>query len=319
MKISTFLLLDRDLAHDSADPIDDALVVCDAAERHGIDGVWVAEHHFRPFGGMPNPAVFLAHVAARTRRLRLGPAVAALPLRHPLAVAEDYALVDRLSGGRLAMGVGAGTLDFEFEGFGLDPSNRRERFGAALDELRDAWHAPPEEPVLNVVPIRPPSIRVATNRLEGAADAGRRGMGLLTLVSPSVRSLDEIAARLARHRAGLAEGEHDPSTAPAAVALFACVADPGEADWRAARDHFGRFAGSHGMGDASLFDEVARRGTAAFGSPASVAATLRDLHAMGAREAILWLSFGGLPPRIVERSFERIANEVRPTLQPAMA
>ncbi|MEM7247648.1 MAG: LLM class flavin-dependent oxidoreductase, partial [Acidobacteriota bacterium] len=112
MRLSTFLLLDRDPTVPDDDPLTRAVETCVAAERAGLDGVWVAEHHFRDFGGMPNPAVLLAHVAARTERIRLGPAVSVLPFRDPRLVAEDYGLVDRLSGGRLVMGVGAGTLDF---------------------------------------------------------------------------------------------------------------------------------------------------------------------------------------------------------------
>ncbi len=72
------------------------------AERHGFDAAWVAQHHFhREEGGLPSPFVFLSHVAARTSTIRLGTGIVTLPLEAPLRVAEDAAVFDLLSGGRL--------------------------------------------------------------------------------------------------------------------------------------------------------------------------------------------------------------------------
>jgi alkanesulfonate monooxygenase SsuD/methylene tetrahydromethanopterin reductase-like flavin-dependent oxidoreductase (luciferase family) len=78
-----------------------------AAEAHGYEAVWLTEHHFRPFGGMmPNPQLLLASLAASTGRIRLGTAVSILPLHHPVRIAEDMAMLDVISGGRLNVGVG---------------------------------------------------------------------------------------------------------------------------------------------------------------------------------------------------------------------
>ena len=74
------------------------------AERLGYDTFWVAEHHFHEYGAVPNPAVFLAALS-QTRRLRLGTAISILTFHNPLTVAENYALVDQLSQGRLSLGV----------------------------------------------------------------------------------------------------------------------------------------------------------------------------------------------------------------------
>ena len=71
------------------------------AEELGFECFWFNEHHFRQYGGlMANPAVMLSAAAARTSKIRLGPCIAILPLRHPLQTAEDYAMVDVASGGR---------------------------------------------------------------------------------------------------------------------------------------------------------------------------------------------------------------------------
>ena len=77
------------------------------AERLGYDTFWVAEHHFHEYGAVPNPAVFLAALSQQTRRLRLGTAISILTFHNPLTVAENYALVDQLSQGRLSLGVGS--------------------------------------------------------------------------------------------------------------------------------------------------------------------------------------------------------------------
>ena len=95
------------------------------AEAHGFDSAWIAQHHFHADeGGLPSPTVFLAHVAASTRRIRLGTGVITLPLESPLRVAEDTAVADLLSGGRLEVGFGTGGTRESFEAFGIARSMR---------------------------------------------------------------------------------------------------------------------------------------------------------------------------------------------------
>src|SRR6188472_4572001 len=79
------------------------------AERCGFDSAWIAQHHFHePEGGLPAPFIFLAQVAARTSRIRLGTAIITLPLELPIRVAEDASVLDIMSGGRLEIGVAPG-------------------------------------------------------------------------------------------------------------------------------------------------------------------------------------------------------------------
>jgi alkanesulfonate monooxygenase SsuD/methylene tetrahydromethanopterin reductase-like flavin-dependent oxidoreductase (luciferase family) len=133
-----------------------ALAHARLADRLGFTGLWLAEHHFKKLGTAPNPAVVLAAVAQCTENLRLGPAVSVLPLRDPILVAEDYALVDVLSGGRLDMGVGSGSQPLEFEGMERDFETRRESFDAHLATLRECWgvmaSGEPGPTALNVAP-----------------------------------------------------------------------------------------------------------------------------------------------------------------------
>jgi alkanesulfonate monooxygenase SsuD/methylene tetrahydromethanopterin reductase-like flavin-dependent oxidoreductase (luciferase family) len=109
------------------------------AEDLGFDSVWAAEHSAGAYGMISNPAVLLAAVAGKTKRIRLGTAVSVLPLHHPLSIAEDYAFVDQISDGRLEFGVGRGYQPPEFLAKGVPISENRERFREAFDIIRAAW------------------------------------------------------------------------------------------------------------------------------------------------------------------------------------
>jgi probable F420-dependent oxidoreductase len=108
-------------------------------ERLGFEAVWLSEHHLVEDGMLPSPLVAAAAIAARTRRLRIGTNVLVLPLHHPLQVAEDAAVVDLVSGGRLLLGVGQGYARHEFEAFGVDRSQRSSRLEEGVAVIRQAW------------------------------------------------------------------------------------------------------------------------------------------------------------------------------------
>ena len=82
-----------------------------AADKHGFDSFWVAEHHSSHYGLCPSPSLLLSNIAARTKNIKLGPAVKVLPFHDPVKVAEEYAVLDVLSGGRLEVAVGKGYLE----------------------------------------------------------------------------------------------------------------------------------------------------------------------------------------------------------------
>jgi alkanesulfonate monooxygenase SsuD/methylene tetrahydromethanopterin reductase-like flavin-dependent oxidoreductase (luciferase family) len=110
------------------------------AEELGWECFMFNEHHFLGYGGLAaNPAVLLAAAAARTTRIRLGPCIAILPLRHPLHTAEDYAMVDALSGGRLEFGIGSGNTDLDYRVFGVTREDDRQRSREALDIVLKSW------------------------------------------------------------------------------------------------------------------------------------------------------------------------------------
>ena len=109
------------------------------AEQLGFASAWVAQHHFgEREGGLPSPFVLLAAAAQRTEQIALGTAVVTLPIDDPLRAAEDAAVLDALSTGRVQLGIAAGGTPSSFPAFGRDPEARRELFAEHLEVLRDA-------------------------------------------------------------------------------------------------------------------------------------------------------------------------------------
>ena len=153
------------------------------AERCGFDAAWVAQHHFHEEeGGLPAPLVFLAQVAAQTSRIRLGTGIVTLPLELPIRVAEDAAVLDLMSGGRLEVGVGPGGNLSAYAAFGLDSAERATLLAAHLGILRDAWAGRPLPGGDRLYPSTPHLVdRIwhATFTLEGARRAGAAGDGLM--------------------------------------------------------------------------------------------------------------------------------------------
>src|SRR3984893_2448603 len=124
---------------DAGDSYRIALDLFAAAEELGFDSGWVAQHHFLNGGArLPSTLTFLAAAAERTRRIQLGTAIVILPLEDPIGVAEDAAVVDTISAGRLQLGLGTGGDPLTFAAFGRDLDSRRDRFAAGLRVIHAA-------------------------------------------------------------------------------------------------------------------------------------------------------------------------------------
>jgi alkanesulfonate monooxygenase SsuD/methylene tetrahydromethanopterin reductase-like flavin-dependent oxidoreductase (luciferase family) len=128
---------------DRPEPLDDVyrMFTADvvAAEQLGFDYVSVSEHHFEEDAWSPSPLVLLSHFAARTSRIRLHTNVFLLPLHQPLRVSEDVATVDLLSGGRVDLICGAGSVLEEFVAFGVDAKSRWSRFWESMEIIRRSY------------------------------------------------------------------------------------------------------------------------------------------------------------------------------------
>ena len=132
MKFGVFDHLDR---HDGtlADFYEDRLRITEAYDRAGFYAYHLAEHHSTPLGMAPSPSVFLAAVAQRTRQLRFGPLVWAMPLHHPLRLIEEICMLDQLSRGRLEIGFGRGSVAIELEYYGADPQAAQDIYSEATE------------------------------------------------------------------------------------------------------------------------------------------------------------------------------------------
>ncbi len=116
-----------------------ALERIEVMDRSGYDAVWLAEHHFSGYSVCPSVHVMAAHVAARTSRLRVGTAVTLAAFYHPLRIAEEVALLDELTGGRINWGAGRGFDPREFSVFGIPSEESTERFREAVEIVLAAW------------------------------------------------------------------------------------------------------------------------------------------------------------------------------------
>src|SRR5262245_43251535 len=109
------------------------LVIAETYDRLGFYAYHIAEHHSTPLGLAPSPSIFLSAIAQRTRRLRFGPLVYALPLYHPLRMIEEICMLDQMSGGRLEIGFGRGSVPAELIYYGQDPARAQQVYTEALE------------------------------------------------------------------------------------------------------------------------------------------------------------------------------------------
>jgi len=194
-----------------------ALERIEIMDRTGFDAVWLAEHHFTTFSVCPSVHMLGVAAAARTTRLRIGTAVSLAALYHPLRLAEEVALLDVLSGGRVCWGAGRGFSPAEFNAFGVPPAESAERFREAVEIVLKAWTEPrmsysgafhqiAEVEVMPKPLQQPhPPVWMAASSIPAIEWAASRGFSILMDPHSSTRELGE--KRLA-YRAELAKAGH---------------------------------------------------------------------------------------------------------------
>ena len=190
-----------------ADTVEEARL----AEDVGFDAVWLAEHHFSEYGIAPSLAVLAGALARETRRVRLGTAVVVAPFIHPIRIAEEWAMVDVLSEGRLEFGIGRGYQPREFRGLGVSMERTRERFDEIVEIVKRAWTEPrvshqgefysiPEVEVFPMPVQRPhPPLWTAAVSPDTYPRAARQGFKILT--APSFTPWDVLRKNFDAYRA----------------------------------------------------------------------------------------------------------------------
>ena len=314
-----------------AELYDERLQIVAQYERAGFYAYHLAEHHSTPLGMAPSPNLFLVAVAQRTKTLRFGPLVYLLPLYHPLRLAEEIAMLDQLSNGRLEVGVGRGRSPIEVTLYGRDAADGQAVYNETLEILQLAFR---EERVnftgkhfnFRDVPIelRPmqqphPPLWYGVGTPESAAELGGKGFNAVTLAKPGPAG--EIVRHFyeASHRAGFAGRRMG-------ICRFVVVGDTDrEAEALAARAYpvwhesffelFRRFNQKPVQVWSGDFSIMAADGLAVAGSPETVTRILAEqLRTTGANYLVSQLVFGDMSLAESRKSIDLYAAKVMPAL-----
>ncbi len=204
----------------------------ETAEQLGYHSFWLPESHFSGSASIPAPLMSLAAVAARTSRIRLGSTSYLLPIRHPLQAAEEVAVLDRLSNGRVILGIGRGFRNALFTAFDVPVAEKRKRFAAALQTMLSAWSGAtiafeegPEgnqQPVyLGPLPVQQPHPPIWVAAFGPLAIKQAATLGLPYLASP-METESVLLDNYRRHREIADKAGHEPiTTVPVMRTLFA--------------------------------------------------------------------------------------------------
>ncbi|WP_306231943.1 LLM class flavin-dependent oxidoreductase [Agrococcus beijingensis] len=299
------------------------------AERLGYANAWVAQHHLDGAeGGLPSPFVLLAAAAARTSRIGLGTAILTLAHEHPARAAEDAAVLDTISGGRVELGLGTGGSPRTLSAFGEDPEHRRAIYDAKLVRLRTLLAGTADVELHPRAEGLDRRIWQATFSAEGAGAIGAQGDGLmLSRVQPTPAGTEGAPPRVwprvwdVQRRLVDAYLEALPAgVAPHILASRSVVVvDADQRDAVRAHAEGGltrQLQQLHGVTPGSLtLDELLVRSETHLGTPDEVAETLgADAVAAGATEVSIQVHSVDPDPAITARSLELFATEVAPAL-----
>ena len=353
MRFGTFFFFQAAPGYSHADIIHRELEQVEWTEELGFDEVWFTEHHFIDYGLSVDPSTLAAAAASRTRRVRIGLAAAILPFHHPLRLAEQMALVDIVSNGRLDVGVGRGNRPAEFAGYRVPQIESRDRFDEIVEIMRLAWT---EERFsfhgrffdfddVRVIPKplqqpHPPIYQVCVSK-DGIENTALRGWPMLNSVLTG--PVDQLVANrdayvAALEKSGRSEAEIAALLRRWGVSRQIYVADTDAQALAEAKDaelwyqeSFRRFVVPERIEEAhpslqpgfrAMAEKLGRvtwedlvRETLAFGSPDTVARHIAYMRELGVGHVLCWMNFGGLPQNKIRRSMELFAREVMPRFQ----
>lgn len=310
---------------------DDVLWTFTEAEKLGFDGLLVQEHFFTPDGYGPSMPIFLTSLIERTTQARIGSYVYVAPLHHPLALAQETAVLDQLSGGRLDVGLGIGHRVAEYAAFGYNPKSRPSRMDEAVELLKLGWSGEPIEydgryHKISGLQVQPtpyqlphPPLWIAATTEPAARRAGRFGANLAgATVDPAVHA--------AYHEARVAAGYSDTPRVSNPWSITV-TDEPAERVWeRNAQHYFNRWDYYRQIrseyGDPDLQYGLAPaaetyRANELIGTADEVLATLEPfVRDLGLTDLVLFGPHPGIDLRTEGReALSRFAEQVLPTLQ----
>lgn len=322
------------------------------ADALGFEEVWLAEHHGSDYGSMPSPQITAAAIAQRTERMRIGVAVSNLTFAHPVRIAEDYAMVDNISGGRLDFGVGRGYQPDEFKAMGVGDKQdvSREVFAEALEIIRGLWSTPVgtgftfhgRHFTVDNVQCRPsvvqqptPPIYVASispSTFQLIADEGYR-----MLITPTLMTLPELKEFVLNAKRTLIAAGREPLSLDFPMNWQIHLAEDEETAIAETEDAFAWYfrvvmervpRGDHVPKTYERYGELAKAteeaggmtiegmregGVVYVGTPAGLINEIEALREeIGLQHLICWMRFGGLSDDKVRNSMRLFAERVMP-------
>lgn len=310
------------------------LKLIEAYERAGFYAYHVAEHHSTPIGMAPSPSVFLAAIAQRTKRLRFGPMVYALPLHHPLRLIEEICMVDQLSGGRLEIGFGRGSSPTEVKFYGQDPAQAQDIYTEARELiLQGLTHRKLsfngkffsfKDIPMELEPLQKPHppMWYGVHSIAAADRAARQSLNMVSLDSAKdTRTYND------RYRQVWRELNGDSPTPKLGVSRFVVIAEDDQSALNIARraypiwhKHFyflfSLLGGKPAHPRPAEFDKMMQIGHAVAGKPDSVKKFLQaQLEESAANYLVGQFAFGDMSLAESLRTVELFRTEVMPDLR----
>ncbi|WP_135470316.1 LLM class flavin-dependent oxidoreductase [Crenalkalicoccus roseus] len=342
LRFGNFLFPEARTPEMDAQVIAESLEEAQLCDELGMEALWLAEHHFDGNCAYVDPVTFAAAVAACTRRLSIGFAVAQVSLHHPVRLAEQIALLDNLTQGRLIVGLGRGTAYnvYEYQGYGMDWREAGARYEEAEAVMLRAWTSPQGFEhhgrfwSLKVPQLRPrcwtsphpPLLRAASSE-EGALRLARRGLPFLM----NVQSLAVTEARLRAYRQAMEEAGHDAAhiarclaaswvwrnvvvaeTDAEAARIGLPAFEAMQAQRRALRERIHAEQGLRMVEEAAPPARVQAGHALICGAPDTVAARMGEIEATGVGGVICAFRLGPMPAEVARRSIRLFMAEVAP-------
>ena len=352
MKFSLFTEIQCPAGFSPVDGLEQFLAQAELADSLGYRGFWIAEIHFQPeFSILSAPYAALGAASQRTRRLRLGVAVNTLPVHHPVQIAEQAAMLDLLSHGRMDFAAGGGHPHSRaYEGFGVDHEKTRAIMEESLKIIQAAWTEEAlsfdgqffriPEVTVNPKPLQKPHppIFIAASSKEGVEFSSRLGLNVFLPIH--TRSRKELVDLSAAYWQCLETHGHDPAERELGLLVPLHVAETNReakerskagimnyyriigamrADyiqWLTRRGkHLPERLAKVATGAALTFERVCAE-HAVIGDSAEVVTRIRALaDATGASHILVWMNIGSADHELVLESMRRFANEVMPQLE----
>ncbi|WP_232700111.1 LLM class flavin-dependent oxidoreductase [Brevibacillus daliensis] len=299
-----------------------------AADKWGYDSVWYAEHHFSEYGILTSPQLLLTAAAQHTQNIRLGVSIVSLPFHNPIQVAEDYALLDVLSNGRLNLGLGSGYLPHEFAGFNVEGKDKAFRFNDALAVIEKAWTGEKfshqgeyfqyTNIQLQVIPKQKQvPLWIGALRSQGAQYVGKMGYNIMGVPYVSSNSIAELDQVISDYKAAYREAGHDESKIKIPLALHTFVAETREEAIRIAKPHLNLYLDTRQYGKGAQYEDLEQREQLLIGTPEDVITMLKKYQQAGLDHIMMLMNFGGLPHEQVLKSMELVAKQVMPVMKEA--